>query len=238
MLVDIIIPAYNPGPYIHEAIKSAFKQNYRHKKVIVIDDHSDEDLSFLREDYPGIIFHRNEKNLGVSETRNLAIKMGEGELISLLDADDIMSPNKLELSVQRFKCTNAGMTCGNYRIFVNRNKFMNPFYKSPIKVNWESLLKVNLVASGSTTIRRDVIEKVGGFDSRYKICEDYDLWVRIAELFPIEYIHDVLYFYSVCPGNQSLTQRQDIQKDHINNIATIIAESKQRVESSDRSNQK
>lgn len=237
MLVDIIIPAYNPGPYIHEAIKSAFKQNYRHKQIIVIDDHSEEDLSFLKKDYPGIIFHRNEKNLGASETRNLAIKMGRGELISLLDADDIMSPNKLKISVEKFKDTNAGMTCGNYRIFVNRSRYMNPFYKQPIKVNWESLLKVNLVASGSTTIRRDVLEKVGGFDPRYKICEDYDLWLRISEKYNIEYIHEVLYFYSVCPGNQSLTQRSDIQIDHMKNIATIVSESKQRVGTLDRANQ-
>lgn len=236
MFVDIIIPAYNPGPYIHEAIKSAFKQNYKNKKIIVIDDNSEQELSFLKEDYPGIIFHRNEKNLGPSGSRNLAIEMGSGELISLLDADDIMAPNKLSLSVDKFKNANVGMTCGNYRIFVNRSKYMNPFYKAPIKVNWNSLLKVNLVASGSTTIRRDVIEKVGGFDTRYKICEDYDLWLRISELYDIEYIHDVLYYYSICPGNQSLTQRHDIQKDHMKNIETIIAESKQRVESIVRAN--
>jgi glycosyltransferase involved in cell wall biosynthesis len=238
MLVDIIIPAYNPGPYIHEAIKSAYKQNYRHINVIVVDDHSDEDLSYLRDLYPNLTYHRNEKNLGPSISRNIAIEMGKGELISLLDADDIMESNKIRLSVDRFKTNDIGMTCGNYKIFVNRNRFTAPFYKAPIKVDYQALLKVNLVASGSTTIRRDVMKKVGGFDPRYKICEDYDLWIRVAELYPIEYIHEILYYYSILQGSNSLTQRADIQKDHLSNIQQIVAESKKRVENLDRSNKK
>jgi hypothetical protein len=83
-----------------------------------------------------------------------------------------------------------------------------------------------------------VIEKVGGFDPRYKICEDYDLWIRVAELYPIEYIHEILYYYSILQGSNSLTQRADIQKDHLSNIQQIVAESKKRVENLDRSNKK
>ena len=82
-------------------------------------------------------------------------------------------------------------------------------------------MRQNFVASGSTTFKRQVLEDVGLFNEKYFISEDYDMWVRIAEKYPIEYIHEILYYYSVIPKGDSLTQREDVQKDHINNINEI-----------------
>jgi GT2 family glycosyltransferase len=90
-------------------------------------------------------------------------------------------------------------------------------------------MKQNYVASGSVTMRRSAVEDVGLFDEKYWISEDYDMWLRISEKYPIKYIDNILYYYSVIPKGGSLTQRDDIQRDHTKNIDEIRARSKQRV---------
>ena len=141
-----------------------------------------------------------------------------------------MHPDKLKVSVDVFeKMPKIGMTCGNYQILVNRKRFMKPFYKKPIKINHSALMRQNFVASGSTTFKRSVVEDVGLFNEEYWISEDYDMWVRIAEKYPIEYIHQVLYYYSVIPKGDSLTQRDDIQTRHISNIKEIKEASRGRL---------
>ena len=222
MLVDIIIPAHNPGSFLEQAIKSCIAQKYKKFNVIVVDDNSDEDVYKIVNKFSDIMYIRNDKNLGPGASRNVAIEAGKGDLVSLLDADDIMHPRKLELSVQRLEeNSDIGMTCGNYRILVNRGRLLRPFYRNPVLINHDTLMRQNYVASGSTTIRRSVLEDIGMFNEKYWISEDYDMWVRISEKYPIEYIHSVLYYYSVIPKGDSLTQRDDVQKNHINNIEEI-----------------
>lgn len=229
-LVDIIIPAHNPGSYIIEAIESCLTQSYKKIKITVIDDCSSQDLSFLKQRYPKISVLRTPKNLGPGGARNFGMKQTDGEFISFLDSDDIMDKDKIFYSIKELKKDKSvGMVCGNYRIFVNRSKLRPAFYKKAPMINWKSLMERNWVASGSVTIRRKVFEEIGGFNEKFWICEDYDYWLRISEQYGIKYISHVLYFYSVCPGNNSLTQRTDIQAKHLDNIKIIKKESEKRV---------
>ena len=222
MLVDIIIPAYNPGSYLVDAIKSCLSQEYKNYTITVIDDNSSEDIKKMLKKFPSVNYIRNEENLGPGASRNVGIQATDGDLISLLDADDILHSRKLRVSVEAFeRSQDIGMTCGNYQILVNRTRLMRPFYKKAVKINHNVLMRQNFVASGSTTFKRQVLEDVGLFNEKYFISEDYDMWVRIAEKYPIEYIHEILYYYSVIPKGDSLTQREDVQKDHINNINEI-----------------
>ena len=229
MLVDIIIPAYNPGSYLRDAIKSCLDQTYKNYRITVIDDCSTENIKSLISDFENINYLRNDDNLGPGGSRNVGIKNTSGDLISMLDADDIMRPNKLELSVKEFeKSKDIGMTCGNYRILVNRKRLMSPFYKMPIKIGHRELMRQNYVASGSVTMKRSVVEDIGLFNEEYWIAEDYDMWLRISEKYPISYIHDILYYYYVLPGGESLTQRSDVQKNHMDNIMKIRSASRER----------
>ena len=231
MKVDIIIPAYNPGTYIIEAIESCFNQTYKKINVVVVDDCSTQDLSYLKKNFPKINLISTSRNGGPAAARNLGIKASSGELISFLDADDIMLRDKIAYSVSEFeKDPILGMTCGNYQILINRTKLRTPFYKKSPTINWNTLMRQNLVASGSVTVKRKVLEEIGSFDERFWIGEDAELWLRLSEQYSIKYIPKVLYIYSICPGNQSLTQRSDIQKKHLTNLEIMKKESKERVE--------
>lgn len=231
MEVDIIIPAYNPGTYIVEAINSCINQSYKKIKITVIDDCSTQNLGYLKNKYPNINLLKTEKNSGPAAARNLGIKNTSAEYISFLDADDIMHKDKILYSVEELKKSKqVGMVCGNYQIFVNRTKLLSPFYKKNPTINWQTLMRQNLVASGSTTVKREVLDKIGYFNEDFWIAEDFDLWLRISEKYKIKYIPKVLYYYSyINKKNSSLTHREDIQKDHLNNIKIIKEASIKRV---------
>ena len=229
MLVDVIIPVYNPGRYLDEALKSCFSQTYGHYRVTVVDDCSSEDIMPILSKYKKISYIRNDRNMGPAFSRNIGINNSNGDLISFLDADDIWHKNKLLYSVNEFKKDGRiGMTCGNYQIITNSRVLM-PFYKRNITINHSMLMKNNYVASGSTTVKRSVVDDVGLFNEDFWIAEDYDMWVRVSEKYPIKYIHKTLYYYRVVSGGGSLTQRDDIQKNHIDNILKIKRESSIRI---------
>jgi len=229
MLIDIIIPVYNPGHYLDEAIRSCINQTYGNYKITVVDDCSSEDITPILSRYKSISYIRNNKNMGPAFSRNVGIKSSNGELISFLDSDDIWDKNKLLYSVNEFKKDKKiGMTCGNYQIIAN-SRVLKPFYKRSISIDYTMLMKNNYVASGSTTVKRSVIDDIGLFNENFWIAEDYDLWVRISEKYPIKYIHKILYYYRIVSGGGSLTQRGDIQKSHVANMLEIKRESALRV---------
>ena len=233
MWVDVIIPAYNPGVYLSEAIESCLNQSYKKFNIIVVDDNSSQDVEGVVSKYKNIKYIKNSKNMGPSYSRNVGIKSSNAELISLLDADDVWDRDKLINSVNEFKKDKSiGMTCGNYKIMV-RGRLRSQFYKKSVKVNHSSLMRINYVASGSTTFKRSVVNDVGLFNEKYWISEDYDMWVRISEKYPIKYIHKILYYYRITPGNDSLTQRVDIQKNHTANISEIKRDSMRRIRKAD-----
>lgn len=230
MLVDIVIPAYNSGKELVEAVKSCLNQSYKNCSIVVIDDNSAVNIKKLLWDFPGVVYIKNENNLGPGGARNVGIRQSSADFISFLDADDIMHKDKVAKSVEVLSNRNdIGMVCGNYQVIVDRKKLLPPFYKSPIKITHKALLRQNFVASGSVTVRREIFDRVGLFDESLWIAEDYDMWLRVSEQYKIEYLHDILYYYSVVPNGNSLTQRSDIQANHDLNIKNIKRASRERV---------
>jgi glycosyltransferase involved in cell wall biosynthesis len=229
MKVDIIMPTHNPGAFILEALESCMIQTYKDIKVTVINDCSTTDVSYLKKKFPKINLIKTPTNLGPGGARNYGIKNTSGDIISFLDDDDVMDMNKILWSVQEFKKNSKiGMTCGNYRILVH-GRLRPPFYRKAPVINWETMMRQNWVASGSVSVRRSTFEKVGLFSEEYWIAEDYDAWIRTMEISEAKYIPRVLYFYRIIPNGNSLTQRSDIQENHIKNINKIRAESRKRM---------
>lgn len=228
MYVDIVIPSYH-GTFLKETLDSCIKQTYQKINIIVVNNNSKIDIKKICEPYKNIKYIHSDENLGPAGGRNLGIKNSDAEFISFIDDDDIMTPNKIEDSINEFnKNQSLGLTCGNYKILY-KNKLLHQFYKQPLNLNYKMLLKQNYVASGSTTIKRDVLDDIGYFDEKLWIAEDYDFWLRISEKYDIKYIHKILYYYRIMPGSNSLTQRPDIQEKHANNLALIRESSLKRM---------
>ena len=100
-LISIIIPAYNVSQYIGEAVRSIFVQDFKSYEVIVVNDGSTDtsELEKVLEPYREKIHYIYQDNRGISAARNAALRVARGELIALLDADDVWREGKLKNSL-------------------------------------------------------------------------------------------------------------------------------------------
>ena len=106
-MVSVIIPTYNSGQFIQDAIISVLEQTYKDVEIIVIDDGSTDNTSTQLKSIGNKIIYKWQENQGVSQARNIGLKLAKGELIAFLDADDIWFPEKLQIQVQFLRVFNG-----------------------------------------------------------------------------------------------------------------------------------
>lgn len=187
-LVSIIIPAYNVSNYIGEALSSVFIQDFKDYEVIVVDDGSTDtsELKKVLEPYSDRINYIRQNNRGVAAARNTALRMARGELIALLDADDLWLEGKLSEQLEFMKSGGYDMVYADALLFGDApwregTTFMD---RSPSngEVSLLGLLDNQVTPVVSTVImRKDIVEKVGNFDEDDRnLVEDYDLWLRMV----------------------------------------------------------
>src|SRR5215467_8142244 len=98
-LVSVVIPAYNAGAYIEDALDSVFRQTFPRLEVIVVDDGSTDDTRSRLEPYRSRIHYVWQTNNGSGAARNRGIDVSSGDYIAFLDADDLWSPEKLQIQL-------------------------------------------------------------------------------------------------------------------------------------------
>lgn len=185
--VSIIIPAYNAGKYVKEAVDSALAQTYKDIEVIVVDDGSTDGTRKILEPYisGGKIKYLRQANKGLSGARNMGIRNAKGEYIALLDADDAFSPEKIEKQVAHLKANPACDVsyCGLYHFWDEEpDKLFKLDYKYYSgKDVLPNLLKRSFIAPVTVVFRRAVFDRYGFFSERIKqFAEDWELWLRLA----------------------------------------------------------
>jgi glycosyltransferase involved in cell wall biosynthesis len=109
-LVSVIIPAHNPGSYLRDAIGSIHRQSFNDWELVVVDDNSSEDLSWVPKEFPRARLIRQAHG-GVSVARNNGILSTSGELIAFMDQDDVWRPRKLERQVAALVADPAAAVC-------------------------------------------------------------------------------------------------------------------------------
>ena len=101
-VVSVVIPTYNCGRYVEEAVDSALNQTYRNLEIIVVNDGSTDDTSSRLEKYKDRVRIVSQANRGLSGARNVGIELSSGEYVAFLDSDDRWRPNKLERQLACF----------------------------------------------------------------------------------------------------------------------------------------
>lgn len=203
-LVTIIIPSYNYGTYLLETLRNIQKQTIENWECIIIDDGSKDNTrsivaEFIRNDDRFVYVF--QKNSGLSAARNTGLSTAKGEFIQFLDADDLLSPRKLELQagfMQNSPHTGISYTDAFYfkdsnttdlykafhigedgTVDFSQTKWIKEFNESGIRMV-EFFIQNNLAPVNSMLIRKDVFEKVGDFNKGYRSLEDWDFWSRCA----------------------------------------------------------
>ncbi|MFH1641480.1 MAG: glycosyltransferase [Nanoarchaeota archaeon] len=190
MLFSIIIPLYNGAKFIERTLDSVLSQTYKNYEIILVNDESPDNVGEVVNRYisfhPGIKYiYLEQKNKGLGGARNTAIKHANGEIIAILDQDDIWYPNKLEKVHAIYnKYPKVSIVCHDQYIRENgRIKCVaktGPYEKDMYR---KLLFKGNRISTSATTFKRSAIEMVGYFSEdidNLHFVEDYELWLRMA----------------------------------------------------------
>jgi glycosyltransferase involved in cell wall biosynthesis len=194
-LVSIIIPSYNYGAYIADTIASLQLQNYKHWEAIVVDDGSTDDtatqvaaLALL----DARIIYVRQQNEGVSTARNTGLALARGEFVVFLDADDLLSPAKLQAHIEHFlRCPTVDISYSMFRYFADskRNEFFSNYqldsqqaWSRPVsgygQDTFQVFIRKNNLPLQAAMFRRTLLDRVGYFDPSMRALEDWDYLLR------------------------------------------------------------
>jgi glycosyltransferase involved in cell wall biosynthesis len=211
-LVSVVIPAYNAGRFVADAVRSVLAQTYTNVEVVVIDDGSTDDTRQVMEQFAGDprVRYHHQPNAGVSSARNSGIQMARGEFIGLCDADDLWMPNKLELQLPCFSGRpELGVVyCKPLHVDINDQpleSYQTDRYSGKIS---DKLLLGNFVTGSTSLIRKECFDAVGFYDTSLKTCEDYDLWLRISTKYEFFYLDQATYRYRQWDGQVSVSRNE------------------------------
>ncbi len=208
-LVSAIIPTFNRRTMLLEAVDSVFRQTYSPIELIIVDDGSDDgtheacakrnDLTYVRMDSgrPQTEHSHLPKSFGtnsVSAARNMGIRRARAEFIALLDSDDLWQPTKIEEQVHYFEKNSEAMICQTEEIWIRKGKRVNArnIHKKYSGDIFNQCLLRCIVSPSAVMFKKTLLEKVGMFDETFPVCEDYELWLRVASQFPVGLLPDPL----------------------------------------------
>jgi glycosyltransferase involved in cell wall biosynthesis len=192
--VSVIIPAFNRAWCLGETLQSVLDQTFKNFEMIVVDDGSTDGTATLLRQFPQVRVHRWEDNRGVSAARNQGIAMARGEWICFLDSDDRWLGTKLQVQVDWMQAHPECPACYTDEIWIRNGVRVNPKnkhrkYSGDI---FRQCLPLCIISPSSIMMRASVLEEIGGFDTDLAACEDYDLWLRLASRYPVEFIPEKL----------------------------------------------
>lgn len=175
--VSVIIPTFNNSKTIKETIESVLNQDFKNLEIIIIDDGStDNTEEIIKELKIDQLKYFKKENSGPSDTRNYGVKNASGEFIFFLDADDLIHKTYIQ------KCVDILNNDKSKEIIYSKASFFGSKTGEWKLKEFTILdfLKQNCIHI-SCLLRKKTFLKVGGFDTKLKILEDWDLWMRIID---------------------------------------------------------
>lgn len=216
--VSIILPTYNREHLIGFAIQSVLNQTYSDFELIIIDDYSQDKTDRVVETFNDvrIQYIKHDHNSGVSVARNTGIEQARGKYIAFLDSDDEWLPEKLEKQLQVFSSESTVAVVYSW-LQIQRNsqdKKAQIIRSSKQRGDiYGDLLYTNFVGTPSTVIvKRECFDSGIRFDPSLRCCEDWDVWLKLAQYYQFEVILEPLVKYREHP---------DINRGSINSHAVI-----------------
>lgn len=185
-MISVIIPSYNSAQYVGQAVKSALNQTIQEEvEVIVIDDasgdHTQEAVKEISATMAkrSLIYCRNEKNLGVAETRNRGIRMAKGEYIAFLDADDWWDLEKLDMQADLIKKRDCPFVFSGRELMDANGEPTGKIIDVPNSASYKTLLLTNCVPCSSVLMKTSVAREF--YMSHDELHEDYIMWLRVLK---------------------------------------------------------
>lgn len=224
-LVSVVIPAHNAGVFINKTLNAVISQTYRNLEVLVVDDGSTDDTSrivesFVKRDHRIILVQQQQS--GVAAARNVGIKRSTGEFIAPLDADDVWHPRNIEKQVLCLLDGGplVGLIYGWSVVIDEDGIFTGDFIAWNVEGNvFQTLLARNFLGNASASlIRRTCFDRVGLYDLKFfrgnaQGCEDWDMYLRIAQQYEFRVVPEFLTGYRRVKNSMS-NNYERMEKSH------------------------
>jgi glycosyltransferase involved in cell wall biosynthesis len=197
-LISVVMPVYNGSRYLRQAVEAVLAQTQRSCELIAVDDGSSDDSAAILAGYGERVVFLRQANCGnVGQVRNAGIAHARGEFVAFLDQDDWWEPTKLAKQIALFRADErVGLVHTATRYFdEDCGVFVQPLdaMGRPDKLVgdcYERLLLGNSICNSSVMVRRSALDAVGPCSLRVpgNTCQDYELWLRIAERFSLAFV--------------------------------------------------
>jgi hypothetical protein len=222
----VIIPAYNVECYIADTIRSVLRQTFRDFEIIVVDDGSTDGTADVLDSFDGRITCVTQRNRGVAAARNTGLRHASGELVALLDADDLWFSRRLERMVEFLdRRPRLGFATSDAYLRYEDEPSAETYYRDLVPLpNLPSnqpywIIQHNFVFT-MVVIRRELLERLGCFDENLSTAEDWDLWIRfILGGERLGLLHQPLGYYRIRKTGLTLSDREQWDK----NLSTVPA---------------
>ncbi|WP_422343162.1 glycosyltransferase family 2 protein [Parasphingorhabdus sp.] len=193
--VTIVMPIYNGSRYLDSAIRSVLQQEYSDWELICVDDASTDESSTIIARHaaadPRVRHLSNDRNLGLPATLNRGFGEARGMLHSWTSDDNILRPNMLTELVQKLaRKPDVDLVYAGYSVIDDDEKILRYVPPRPVEERW-----FGNVVGAAFLYRREVTEKLRGYDERLFGAEDYDYWMRAAHYFRMIPVEADLYLY-------------------------------------------
>ena len=227
MKISVIIPTFNRKKTLGRAIQSVFNQSLWPFEVLIIDDGSNDGTKeWVKESFQDIKFIY-QNNQGVSSARNKGIKYASGDWIAFLDSDDEWLPNKLYEQVKAIELNPEINFFHTNEIWIRNGVRVNQMKKHKKYGGYifEKCLDICRVSPSSSLIKKEIFDDIGMFDESLRVCEDYDLWLRIASKYPVVFLDTPLIYKYGGHGDQLSKVNDGIESYRIQSLEKIIKSS-------------
>lgn len=197
-----MMSVYNGEKYIEAAVKSVLSQTYEDFEAIIVDDGStDNSLNLLQsfvDERIRLICHSLRQGLTASLIS--AIRQAKGYFIARHDADDLSSPNRIEMQLAYLESNPDYVCCGTwYNVIDSRGQNKENEVRHP-PIDYLAIMRYfgrgwNAICHGSALFRATTYTQSGGYNARWKYAQDFDLWVRMGKLGKIANLSQELYYW-------------------------------------------
>ena len=232
--VSVIINCYNGERYLKEAIDSVYSQTYKDWEIIFWDDASTDNSEQIARSYDERLrYFKGKKALSLGQARNWAIRHAKGELIAILDQDDIWMPEKLELQVSLFENNpSVGLVFSDAIDYYQDtgksiSHFVNLGLQPPRGKIFKYLFTMDKypISMPTTIFRRSALESLPEwFDERFKYAEEYDLFLRIAYEWECDYINKPLAIHRIHDSSSTKIFHKDISVELSSVMEKILSD--------------
>ncbi len=205
-LVSVVTPVYDPSIEVLEAcVASVAAQTYGRFEHLLVDDaspapHVAKVLAMAAAADPRVVTARRDENGGIVAASNDALALASGELVVLLDHDDLLAPHALERIVEAFgRSDEVEYVYSDEDVLSAEGRYFDPFFKP----DWSpERLRNQMYTCHLSGFRRELIERVGGFRDSFDGAQDWDLVLRCTEAARrIEHVPEVLYHWRIVPSS-------------------------------------